>query len=60
MKGKFDAYVLWPLDKMVQNWIVVRSTARNFTVDYCVKVREKDENLIRDERIWTSVYKVGL
>jgi hypothetical protein len=22
MKRNFDAYVLWPLDKMVQNWIV--------------------------------------
>ena len=32
MKGNFDAYVLWPLDKMVQNWIVYRSTARDFTV----------------------------
>ena len=32
MKGNFDAYVLWPLDKMVQNWIVDRSTAGDFTV----------------------------
>ena len=32
MKGKFDAYVLWPLAKRVKNWIVDRSTARNFTV----------------------------
>ena len=32
MKGNFDAYVLWLLDKMVQNWIVDRSTARDFTV----------------------------
>ena len=32
MKGKFDAYVLWPLAKMFQNWIVDRSTARDFTV----------------------------
>ena len=32
MKGKFDAYVLWPLTKRVQNWIVNRSTARDFTV----------------------------
>ena len=32
MKEKFDAYVLWPLDQKVQNWIVERSTARNFTV----------------------------
>ena len=32
MKGNFDAYVLWPLDKMVQNWIVDRSTACDFTV----------------------------
>ena len=32
MKGKFDAYVLWPLAKTVQNWIVDRSTAPDFTV----------------------------
>ena len=32
MKGNFDAYVLWPLNKMVQNWIVDWSTAHNFTV----------------------------
>jgi hypothetical protein len=38
MKGNFDAYVLWPLDKMVQNWIVDRSTARDFTVVVLTKV----------------------
>ena len=32
MKGKFDAYVLWPLAKRVQNWMVGRSTAPDFTV----------------------------
>ena len=32
MKGNFEGYVLWPLDKMVQNWIVDRSTACDFTV----------------------------
>ena len=32
MKGKFDAYVLWPLAKKFQNWIVDQSTARDFTV----------------------------
>ena len=32
MKWKFDAYVLWPLAKKFQNWIVDRSTARDFTV----------------------------
>ena len=32
MKGNFDAYVLWPLGKIVQSWIVDRSTARDFTV----------------------------
>ena len=26
MKGKFDAYVLWPLTKCFYNWIVNRST----------------------------------
>ena len=32
MKGKFDAYVQWPLAKKFQNWIVDRSTDRDFTV----------------------------
>ena len=32
MKGKFDAYVLWPLAKRFQFWIVDRSTAHDFTV----------------------------
>ena len=32
MKWKFDVYVLWPLTKKFQNWIVDRSTARDFTV----------------------------
>ena len=32
MKGKFDAYILWPLAKRVQNWIVNWSTAYNVTV----------------------------
>ena len=39
MKGKFDAYLLWPLDKRVQNWIVARlarSTARNFRYMFCI------------------------
>ena len=39
MKGNFDAYALWPLDKTIQNWIVDRSTARNFTV-YNAKIRD--------------------
>ena len=41
MKGKFglkfDAYVLWPLAKKFQSWIVDRSTARDFTVDTFVE-----------------------
>ena len=32
MKGKIDDYVLWLLAKRVQNWIVDRSSARDFTV----------------------------
>ena len=32
MKGKCNAYVLWPLAKIFQNWIADRSTARNFRV----------------------------
>ena len=32
MEGIFDGYVLWPLDKKVQNWIVDRSTAHEFKI----------------------------
>ena len=32
MKGKFYAYVLWPLAQKFQNWIVDRSSAHNFTI----------------------------
>ena len=32
MKGKFDAYVLWPLAKRIQNWIVDKSPAWDFTL----------------------------
>ena len=32
MKGKFDACVLWPFIKRVQNWIVDQSSACDFTV----------------------------
>ena len=34
MKVEFDAYVMWPLAKKSQNWIVDQSTARDFTVVY--------------------------
>ena len=39
MKGRFDAYVLRPLAHRVWNWIVDRSTARDFTV--CCSSRQK-------------------
>ena len=42
MKGKFDAYVLWSLTKSVQNWIVDRSTARDFMV-----IKDKSLYLLR-------------
>ena len=38
MKGKFDAYVLWPLAKKSQNWIVDRSAARDFTVSQLIYI----------------------
>ena len=41
MKGKFDAYVLWPLAKKFQNWIVDQSTARDFTVANMLTKSEK-------------------
>ena len=34
MKGKFDAYILWPFAISFQNWIVDRFTARDFTAGY--------------------------
>ena len=37
MKGNFDVHLLRPLAKRVQNWIVDRSTARNFTVHEFLK-----------------------
>ena len=36
MKGNFRANVLWPLDKMVQKWIVDQSTALDFKVSHAV------------------------
>ena len=39
MKGKFDAYVLWPLAKSFQNWIVDRSTARHLVCSFFQKSR---------------------
>ena len=48
VKGKFDAYVLWPLPKRVQN---CRSTTHNFTVPVivyfqflktCLKLRKSE------------------
>ena len=47
MKGKFDAYVLWPLTKKFQNWIVNWSTARNFTVSGIWRW-EKNESTLWD------------
>ena len=34
MKGKFDAYVLGPLAKKFQNWIVDQSTTHDFMVNW--------------------------
>ena len=31
-KENFDAYLLWPLDKIFEHWIVDLSTAHNFTI----------------------------
>ena len=46
MKPKFDAYVLWPLAKSVQNWIVDRPTARNFMVTILDTPKKKFTNWI--------------
>ena len=49
MKVKFDGYVLWPLAKKSKNWIVDRSTARDFTVvDARISAAEKDTPVLVD------------
>ena len=62
MKGKFYAYVLWPLDIKFQNWIVDRSTACNFTVlaltraDLSAMMNPKISDLFNDSGVvcWTK------
>ena len=54
MKRKFDPYVLWPLAKKVQNWIVDRSTTRDFTVISFFLIRI----LIRIlQRVWSHLIR---
>ena len=43
------AYVLWRLDKMVQNWIVDRSTTCNFTV---LRIQSEDSQMSMDLKIY--------
>ena len=59
MKGKFDAYVLWPLAKKLQNWIVDQSTARDFTVvEHSIKGLNTIEFLHRIPRnFWSDIQK---
>ena len=45
MNRKFDAYVLWPLTKRFQNWIIDRSTARDFMVS-CLLLRAVNSNFL--------------
>ena len=50
MKGKFNAYVLWPLAKRVQNLIVNRYTARDFTVYekyFCEIIYRQNPNSVK-------------
>ena len=42
-------YVLWRLDKMVQNWIVDRSTTCNFTV---LRIQSEDSQMSMDLEIY--------
>ena len=55
MTGKFDAYVLWPLAKRVQSWIVDRSTARDFTVAilYLTILHELNGTSIDNFVVWS-------
>jgi hypothetical protein len=55
MKRKFDAYLLRPFAKRVQNWIVDQYTARNFKV---VVVSVGMGNCWYEEML-TSADKVG-
>ena len=62
IKEKFDAYVLWPLAQRVQNWIVDRSTACNFTV--CIKISPVRNIwllyclLIDQSEVWIRAYSL--
>ena len=53
MKGKFDAYVLWPLAKIFHYWIVDWSTTRDFTVCgiFCMKSVRQFVNILWDGRV---------
>ena len=48
MKGKIDAYVLWPLAQRFQNLIVDRTTARDFTVYACYIFVSRAKNSTTD------------
>ena len=48
MKGIFDAYVLWPLAKRIQNWIVNWSTTLDFMV--LIKDWSKSIKVMKRER----------
>ena len=53
MKGKFYAYVLWPLAQSVQNWIVDRSTTCDFTVNG-IKLHFFHKNIVLNSTLWSS------
>ena len=59
MKAIFDAYLMWPFIKRVQNWIVDRSTARGFTLDYLICILRPLVLLVKLilPLIWIDVFK---
>ena len=57
MKRKFDAYVLWPLAKKFQNWIVDGSTARDFTVYFSI-FSLKYSSLLGNERNHFKIHQL--
>ena len=48
MKGKFEAYVMWPLAKRFQTWIVAQSTAWTLRyIEFLFEYRNESENMGR-------------
>ena len=56
---KFDAYVLWSLAQRLQNWIVDRSTARDFTV-VILEPPQIELLQLKNTYIWMSLNEIDI